>query len=189
MNMKVQPRRAKDALITDENRKESERLKALYKNSGHGLTQEAFGQEFNIGNQGTVWQCLNANGMPISMKAAQGFAKGLNCEIADFSPRLDALAKGILESLGQSLAGEDGDSTRTSWTPKTEPEYLEVTSKELAHAESTAGLSGEALALAWLLDQVTDRLDKKKAEVEASAAILRYMSGNDAAPTHKQDEH
>lgn len=80
--------RTKDSLLTDENRAESARLKELYKKTDHGYTQAAFGEAFGIGNQGAVWQCLNAKGMPISLKAAKGFARGLNCQIADFSPRL-----------------------------------------------------------------------------------------------------
>lgn len=65
----------------------------------HGLSQAAFGEKYGIGKQGAVWQCLNASGMPISLKAAQGFAHGLNCSIADFSPRLAELARTI-SSLG-----------------------------------------------------------------------------------------
>lgn len=38
------------------------------------------------------------------------------------------------------------------------------------------GYSGEALLLAWLLDQVQDKLDKKKAEAYASAIILDYIN-------------
>jgi len=91
--------RKKEALLTEENRLESERLKALYLASNHGLTQAAFGATFEIGNQGAVWQCLNAKQMPISLKAAQGFARGLRCEISDFSPRLAALAQGIAASV------------------------------------------------------------------------------------------
>jgi hypothetical protein len=80
--------RKKAAKITEENRAESAKLKVLYEASNHNLSQAAFGAEFDIGNQGAVWQCLNASGMPISLKAARGFAKGLRCDISDFSPRL-----------------------------------------------------------------------------------------------------
>lgn len=88
----VEKQRARDSLLTEENRQESVRLKALYLAAGHGLSQAAFGAAYDIGNQGAVWQCLNATGMPISLKAARGFARGLRCEIADFSPRLAAEA-------------------------------------------------------------------------------------------------
>lgn len=104
--MESEARRPKDALLTAENRDESAALKKLwtaYKDSSESLTQEAFGQKFGIGNQGAVWQCLNAKGMPISLKAAQGFAEGLRCQIEDFSPRLAKLAKGIADSVGQPI--------------------------------------------------------------------------------------
>lgn len=102
--METEARRPKDALLTEENRSESSKLKALwatYKQDSNSLTQEAFGQKYGIGNQGAVWQCLNAKGMPISLKAAQGFAEGLKCQIEDFSPRLAKLAQGIADSVGQ----------------------------------------------------------------------------------------
>ncbi|MGH6627632.1 MAG: S24 family peptidase [Burkholderiaceae bacterium] len=92
-------RRQKGALLTEENRQESAKLKTIYTKTKHGFSQAAFGDTYGIGNQAAVWQCLNASGMPISLKAAQGFAKGLNCEIADFSPRLAALAEGIAASV------------------------------------------------------------------------------------------
>lgn len=83
---------SKSSKLTQENFEESARLKALYLSARHGLSQEAFGAKYDIGNQGAVWQCLNGKGMPISMKAAIGFARGLGCDIADFSPRLAAEA-------------------------------------------------------------------------------------------------
>lgn len=84
--------RKKDAQLTPENLEESRRLKQLYLASDHGMSQAAFGAAYDIGNQGTVWQCLNGKGMPISLKAARGFARGLKVRIADFSPRLAAEA-------------------------------------------------------------------------------------------------
>lgn len=95
--------RAKDSLLTDENRAESARLKSLYGAAPHNMTQAAFGEAYGIGNQGAVWQCLNARGMPISLKAAQGFARGLNCQISDFSPRLAALAESIAASIAPEV--------------------------------------------------------------------------------------
>lgn len=83
---------SKSSKLTQENFDESARLKALYLAAQHGLSQEAFGAKYDIGNQGAVWQCLNGKGMPISMKAAIGFARGLGCDISAFSPRLAAEA-------------------------------------------------------------------------------------------------
>lgn len=84
--------RGKDAVLTEEHLRESARLKKLYLNAHHGLSQAAFGAKYDIGNQGAVWQCLNGQGMPISLKAARGFARGLGVDLVDFSPRLAAEA-------------------------------------------------------------------------------------------------
>lgn len=89
--------RKRDAELTDENRRESARLKELYLATRHGLSQAEFGARYAIGNQGAVWQCLNGKGMPISLKAARGFARGLGVDIAAFSPRLAAEASEIAE--------------------------------------------------------------------------------------------
>lgn len=89
--------------VTEENIEEAARLKAIYerrKSEGalkakNANSQGAFGLMFEIGNQGAVWQFLNGH-TALSLKAAAGFSKGLDCDIADFSPRLakerDALA-------------------------------------------------------------------------------------------------
>jgi transcriptional regulator with XRE-family HTH domain len=50
-----------------------------------------------------------------------------------------------------------------------------------------AGYSAEGLALAWLLDQIKDKLDKKIAEVEVSAVLLRFINRRGAAPTLAQE--
>jgi hypothetical protein len=97
--------------VTSENREEAARLKAIWgktyeerKLSGVH-TQAAFGTTFGIGNQAAVGFFLNGT-TALSKKAARGFAKGLKCSIADFSPRLaaeiDALA-------GQLDEREDSD--------------------------------------------------------------------------------
>ena len=66
------------------------------------------------------------------------------------------------------------------------PEYLQMITDEIAQTSPVPGYSVEALALAWLLDQIKNKLHKKMAEVEASAAILRYVNMPDAKPTHTQ---
>jgi hypothetical protein len=89
----------KRGTITPENREEARRLRAIwirYKPTlterGWG-TQEKFGEQFAIGNQAAVAAFLNAR-TALSLKAAAGFARGLDCKIADFSPRLAALLDG-----------------------------------------------------------------------------------------------
>lgn len=80
------------AKVSEEHKAESAALKELWERTGHGgLTQDEFGQRFEIGSQAAVGFFLNGKS-PISLKAARGFAKGLNCEIAEFSARLAAEA-------------------------------------------------------------------------------------------------
>lgn len=94
----------KQGTVSAENLDEAKRLKSIYeskltlrKSRGVG-TQEAFGQAYDIGGQAAVWQFLNGHAA-LSKKAAVGFANGLDCRVADFSPRLDAeinnLARGV----------------------------------------------------------------------------------------------
>ena len=71
---------------------EAAKLRAIYErvNSGQKkLSQLAFGQQFDIGTQGMVWQSLNGKSA-LNIDAALKFARGLQCEVADFSPRLAA---------------------------------------------------------------------------------------------------
>lgn len=63
------------------------RLKRIFDKSGHSQLQ--FGHEFDIGNQSMVSQYLNGE-RPLNLGAAGNFARGLNCLIDDFSPRLAA---------------------------------------------------------------------------------------------------
>lgn len=81
--------------ITEEHRREAAALKALWastsdERAARGVrTQEAFGIEYGIGNQAAVWQFLNGK-TALSLAAALGFAKGMRCNVGDFSPRLAA---------------------------------------------------------------------------------------------------
>ncbi len=64
------------------------RLKEIYGKKTK-LTQETFGHLYELGSQGLVWQYLNGH-IPLSHESAYKFARGLDCSIADFSPRLAA---------------------------------------------------------------------------------------------------
>lgn len=108
------------------------------------------------------------NRRPINLEAAIAYAKGFACPVAEISPR---------------LAKEIDAAYTAAWSPKDKPKFLEMVNNDLKAAGAVPGYSVEALALAWLLDQVKNRLDKKKAETEASAVILGYV--NAAAPTHR----
>lgn len=84
---------AKRGKITDENLDEAARLLAIWNRTKadralRGVaSQERFGAEFGIGNQAAVGFFLNGR-TALSPKAAAGFARGLRCSVAEFSPRL-----------------------------------------------------------------------------------------------------
>ena len=162
---------------------ESNNLRVRFKNlkAEKNIGQAEFARANDVPGGPSLLSQHIKNRRPMNLEAARAYAKGFGCSIAEISPRL-----------GKELysANEVDKSNNTlTWSPKVDPEYLDVKKQELLQMEPIVGYSIEALALAWLLDQVTDRLDKKKAEVEASAVILRYLNGISEAPTHKLDEH
>lgn len=79
------------ATVTDESINEAKALNAIWKAKAT-LSQAEFGEIYEIGNQSAVGQFLRGR-TPLSLKAAAGFAKGLDCKIVDFSPRLADLAE------------------------------------------------------------------------------------------------
>lgn len=53
------------------------------------MSQADFGSTHSIGNQGAVWQYLNAR-IALNAETATKFARGLGIEVGDFSPSLAA---------------------------------------------------------------------------------------------------
>ena len=60
-----------------------------------------------------------------------------------------------------------------------------ITGDEFLPVETPSGYSVEALALAWLLDQIPNRLAKTRANHAATTAILAVINEPGAAPTRK----
>lgn len=87
--MKKRGRNSIDPSLVKE---EAKRLKEIWDGADVSVrgTQADFGDVYSIGNQSAVGQFLRGE-TPLSLKAAKGFAKGLGCKIADFSPRLAEL--------------------------------------------------------------------------------------------------
>lgn len=77
---------ARKATVTDEHREEARLLKEIWARTKRP-TQAVFGETYDIGGQSAVNNYLNGTSA-LSMRAAKGFARGLGCAIADFSPRL-----------------------------------------------------------------------------------------------------
>ncbi|MFS8973880.1 helix-turn-helix domain-containing protein [Cupriavidus necator] len=78
------------------------RLKALYEERNGKFSQEEFGRRFEIGSQSMVWQYLNAQ-RPLNIKAATGFAQGLDVDIDAFSPRLADEIRRASSAIGESI--------------------------------------------------------------------------------------
>ena len=84
---------------TEEQIADSVRLRNLFSERA-GMSQLEFGQAYGVGNQGMVWQYLNADkpkGSVLNVYAAIKFAEGLRCLVSDFSPsiqqEIDRIAK------------------------------------------------------------------------------------------------
>jgi hypothetical protein len=115
----VEERGPKQGKVTEENVREASRLKAIWEETasrraedGAG-TQAAFGEKYGIGSQGAVGFFLNGE-TALSLKAAVGFAVGMYCRVADFSPRLadqlfhfdrrNVLSMEVLDKMGEADA-------------------------------------------------------------------------------------
>ena len=98
---------SKKAVLTDENHAESAKLKQLWDDRKHlhNLTQAEFGHQYSIGTQAAVAGFLNGTSA-ISLKAATGFAQGLRCNVADFSPRLAALSGAVTQTTLNALISD-----------------------------------------------------------------------------------
>lgn len=92
--------------MTEEHREEARKLKELWDARTHE-TQALFGERYEIGNQSAVGQFLRGD-VPLSLSAARGFAKGLQCQISDFSLRLAKQAS----DLGLWAGGDVMDMTK-----------------------------------------------------------------------------
>lgn len=68
-----------------------------------GMSQEEFGEKYDIGTQGMVWQYLSGR-RPLNYDAAAKFARGFGCSIEEICPPMaETLRKEILPLLRRSL--------------------------------------------------------------------------------------
>lgn len=76
---------------------EAERLAKRF----HGLNRAAFARDYGVsGGQSMIYQHITGR-RPISLEAAQSYARGFSCSLADISPRLAEEAKKAALSLGE----------------------------------------------------------------------------------------
>lgn len=138
--------KSRRATITEENIEESRRLRAIWDRTPDRPSQAVFGETYNIGNQSAVGHFLNGTSA-LSMKAAKGFAKGLNCSIGEFSPRLAREAMDQLHALdktwevgaprGVEIAGLEEKVTTRSTLP---PDSLSIPEYNVAGRMGLGGL-------------------------------------------------
>ncbi|MDM0041846.1 hypothetical protein QTI05_22590 [Variovorax sp. J22R193] len=99
--------KTRKAIVTDEHREEARLLKKIW-SAQKRPTQAVFGETYGIGGQSAVNNFLNGVSA-LSMRAAKGFARGLGCEISEFSPRLakEASELGALVTPGGAMTARE----------------------------------------------------------------------------------
>lgn len=104
---------------------------------------------------------------------------------AGLSQKTLALKAGVSQStIGNLEAGirEYGKSVLAiAYVLGVSPQYLlmETDDEESPPTIAVPGYSTEAMTLAWLLDQIPDKMDKVRANSAATAAILAVLQGPD----------
>lgn len=76
----------KRSKITEEHRSEAQALRALW-GLEKRISQEAFGEKYDLGGQGNVSHYLNGKSA-LNLKAAVAFATEIGCSVDEFCPRL-----------------------------------------------------------------------------------------------------
>jgi hypothetical protein len=128
--------------ITTEHRQEAARLRKLWDERTERLSQQEFGAKYQVGNQSAVSHFLQGR-MPISLKAAMGFATGLRCKIEDFSPRLAGIVSPV--ALSPSTPIDWGSVVQRARPPSTIPHEMP------AHLEFMASLQHKSALFAEFL--------------------------------------
>jgi hypothetical protein len=132
------PENLKKAKITAVHLEEAAALSELWATKEHP-SQAVFGQIYGIGNQSAVGQFLRGV-IPLSLKAAQGFARGLGCQISDFSPRLANMAGGIA-----ALAQGDNSPLAYLQQPITLEQALQTIAQHLIPVDQSTRNTSAAL--------------------------------------------
>lgn len=122
--------------LTNEQVQDSIRLRALFAKHA-GMSQLEFGQTYGIGNQGMVWQYLNADkpkGSALNIAAAIKFAEGLHCRISDFSPSIQREIDRIAQFATKADTNEKQERTRE---PQNPPSRRNLVDRYNAASETT----------------------------------------------------
>lgn len=87
------------------------RLKALFDKREPKISQAEFGEKFEIGSQGMVWQYL-AGRRPLNIKAATAFARGLGVNVEEISPSIAAEIAAAASHTRALIAAQDVPGAR-----------------------------------------------------------------------------
>lgn len=126
--------------LEDWQKKDAERLRAIWlafkarQPKASRLSESSFGEQMEIGSQGMVWQYLNGH-TPLNIDAAEKFARGLECNISDFS---QTLSRRIARAAGVALSQLD--------EPDPKAHEIMILMEGMSQ-ESLTGLLGVARAL------------------------------------------
>lgn len=178
----------KKAVVSDENREESRRLRMLWDQRKNKMSQAEFGQAFDIGSQAAVGHFLNGHSA-ISMKAARGFARGLGCEISDFSPRLGSEAADLQSIAGTAVMPAAGPVS----IPESHFEQLPDGYVRLEHLSATPSMGAgtawsEPLQVVRHLDVLESWVRQKVGSVDYDRIKILTGCGQSMLPTiHDQD--
>ena len=89
------------------------------------------------------------------------------------------LSQGSIGNFEASIRGYGKSVLAVAYALDVSPQYL-LMQTDVEDAPPTVrvpGYSPEAMTLAWLLDQVPNKMDKVKANLEATAAIMGVLEG------------
>lgn len=134
--------------IEDWQVEDAARLKALFDAREPKISQAKFGEDFEIGTQGMVWQYMSAT-RPLNIDAAAKFARGLGITIEQFSPRI---ASQIADAY--ALSGRAGSQVASvaSVSAETAKEMRLLTVYRLSDADARGVLDD-------LVDTLARRID------------------------------
>lgn len=157
----------------DQQTAEARRLAELFKEKSGGMSQEEFGARYNIGTQGMMWQLLNGR-RPLNLKAAVGFAQGLNVPLEEVSKTIAEEVRCAAQLLADLTATDKpGNAASVELEPSlhpalTPPEYVQGALSAVIEAYE-AGVSREVFdAICVIL------------------SLLPRASGANIKPSHKE---
>lgn len=181
--MRAEVRKAK---VTPETLRESEKLRALWDRTPAKPSQAIFGERYAIGSQSAVASFLGGK-TPLSMKAAQGFAAGLNCKLSDFSGRLDAEARLGLLAIDDAHRAGHTPGTPAAFVAETKEHWKMPIGQLLAQVDAVIQSAAPVLRRAtrealmkWVIGEAT--AEETTAALEAFAAASKNMTEETPAP-------